>query len=74
MDAIITLISSLIQGIFSIIQMVFWVLEGMHNYGMVLLGSLNILTEVMTILPSVVASAIMAACTVLVTLRIVGRS
>lgn len=74
MDAIITFISSLLQGIFSIIQMAFWLLEGMHNYGTVLLGSLNILTEVMMMLPSVVASAITAACAVLVTLRIIGRS
>lgn len=74
MEAIFTWFGSLFQGIYSLIRIALWLLQGMQTYSTVLLGSLNTLVGVMDFLPTAVASGIMAACGVLVTLRIAGRS
>lgn len=73
MNVIITWLESLVQSIFMIIKMGLWLMQGLLNFGTLLLGSVNILAEVMDILPAVVASSIMSACAILVILRIIGR-
>lgn len=73
MNVIITWLESLVQSVFMAIKMLLWTFQGLLNFGTVLMGSVNILAEVMEILPAIVASSIMSACAILVVLRILGR-
>lgn len=74
MEAIMTWFGSIFQVLLSFIQLALWLLQGMLNYSTVLQGAMNTLTQALTMLPGVVSSAIVAACAVLITLRILGRS
>ena len=73
MQAVITWLKSIIEGITVVIKMGLWMMQGIANMGAIAIGSVNILGEVMEILPAVVCSSIMSACAILVVLRILGR-
>ena len=74
MKAIFAYWGSLIEGIWSILRVIFWLISGLVNLVGVLTDSINILADVLQFFPVSISSTLVAILGGLVVFRIFGRS
>lgn len=74
MNVILSWLESIIQVVFMLIKLVFWILRGLFNMITMMTESINIFSEILGFLPGTVVSVMLALCALLIVLRILGRS
>lgn len=74
MAAIFDVILNVFRSLVNLVQVVFWLVEGVHRLAGMMINSISFFGETLDILPTAVASSMIAVCGGLVVLRIFGRS